>query len=95
MNALIDPTTIVQHIVRWDSQQPPVPVYMPYPNSAKICQVQADTFPVAEPLFWASCDDTITPEGFWYNTETGQFEVYQDAPEPPKQQPVGTGVQTL
>jgi hypothetical protein len=44
----------------------------------RICQVEAQDFPVAEPLFWLDCADTITTE--W--TYDGVTFVAPVIPEP-------------
>lgn len=95
MNALIDPTSPVKHVVAWDTQTPPQPIFSTYPNSARVCEVSATEFLIAPPLFWTPCADTIVPDEYWYNTETGVFAPVESVPPPPVAQPAATGVQTL
>jgi hypothetical protein len=95
MQALIDPSTPVQHIIGWSGGTPPYPVYETYPNSARVCEVSANTFPVAEPLFWTACDDTIVADEYWYSTQTGAFSPVDNDPPPPVVSDSTTGVQTL
>lgn len=79
MKALIDPTTPAQHIVSWTLK---VPTWADYPDSARVCQVQADTFPVSAPLFWADCADNVVPDTYWYSTATQTFAPVQNEPYP-------------
>ena len=44
----------------------------------RVCQVEAQDFPVAEPLYWVDCPDTITTE--W--TYDGTTFVAPVIPEP-------------
>jgi hypothetical protein len=51
------------------------------PRSNRVCQLADADFPVAEPLFWVDCDDTIAPDSYTY--ADGQFvaPVVIDQPE--------------
>jgi len=52
------------------------------PDNNLVIQVEADsnTFPVAEPLYWITCPDTIVAYQYQYNN--GEFSLY-DIPTPP------------
>ena len=93
MNALIDPTTSVQHVVGWDVDRNPI--LETYPNSARVCETSANPFEVAPPLFWTPCADNIVADQFWYSTTDATFSPVENVPPPPLQDPVATGVQTL
>ena len=58
----------------------------------RVAQVEpADqTFPVADPLFWADCADDVVADQFYYDPETQTI-----LPVPQPEQPVATGTQTL
>ena len=49
----------------------------------RIAQVQADTFEVAQPLFWTTVADTVTAEGYyWDGTQALSIPVKPPAPPP-------------
>ena len=98
-DALIDPTTIVQAVTGWtvnpDSQSPQkyLPVLTPIENSARVAEVvpQGSEFPIAPPLFWASCADNIVADEWYFDTVTRLFVL---VPEPAPY-PGTTGTQTV
>jgi len=58
-----------------------------------VADVAQQSFEVCEPFFWVECADEVTPEGYWYDSESKSFE---RIPEPePVSQPSSTGAQTL
>jgi hypothetical protein len=93
MKALINPNENVQYISSWN---PPVePSKMWIPNyticGERVCQVQEEEFPVAPPLFWMDCADTVTAEAYCYDA-TNQTIILIPPNEPdPTPQPVTTG----
>ena len=94
-NALIDPTTVVQHISAWTSSTPPQPVWETYPNSARVAEVSSVTFEVSSPLFWTACDDNVVADEFYYDTANQSINPVVNAPEPEPVQPTVDGAQTL
>lgn len=53
-------------------------------------------FPVAEPLFWTPCDDTIIANEFVYNPETQGFLELPKPAVPNGEQPITSGgIETL
>lgn len=93
--ALIDPSTSVQHIVSWTTSVPPAPVFETYPNSARVAEVAATEFEVAPPLFWATCDDTVVADQWYYDTVADSFALVENEPVPAQPQPIVDGAQTL
>ena len=83
MKALIDPNTPVFHIIGWTDTKPSQPSSEFYPNSARICQVQEESFPVAEPQFWVDCLDTVVADHYWYDMVTKQINLVEDTPPIP------------
>ena len=41
---------------------------------AQVVDSQADTFPVADTLFWADCADNVVADQFWYNPDNQLIE---------------------
>lgn len=83
MKALIDPRFAVKYISSWIGK-PLQPVYSFYENSARVCEVIETDFPVADPLFWVDCDDTVIADQFWYDTVDGSIKPVVNAPQPPR-----------
>jgi len=65
--ALISPN---QPCMNYD--KPPVEL------GAYVVQVEAEEFPVAEPLFWTDCDDAVVAYQFYWNSG-----VFYPVPQPP------------
>lgn len=102
MKCLIDPRVTVQHISNWNFDSVKkyyIPEFTDYENSARVCQVQEQSFEIAPPLFWVDCSNDVVADGFWYNTETQQISPVINQPEPSPQaaedQPIVSGAQTL
>ena len=81
MKALIDPMASVSYISSW-AGDPLEPVFSTYPNSARVCEVSNTDFPVAEPLFWVDCDNSIIADQFWYDTNDNSINPIVNAPKP-------------
>lgn len=81
MKALIDPRASVSYVSSW-AGNPLKPVFSTYPNSARVCEVSNTDFPVAEPLFWVDCDDTVIADQFWYDTVSGVISPVVNEPKP-------------
>jgi hypothetical protein len=81
-NALISPNeSPIQYISGWTTDTPPEPIYTPIENSCRVAEVEVQTFDVALPLFWTSCDNDVIADKFYYNT--GDEEIYPvPAPAP-------------
>ena len=56
----------------------------------RVCQVESETFPVAENMFWISCADNVVADQFWYDPTD---EIIK--PNPIQEQPKSEGTQTL
>lgn len=99
MKSLIDPTQNVSRITSWTTVAPITPIYEPYPNSARICQVEPDDaiFGVGEPLYWETCPDDCVADYFWCDLTTNTISKIDEAPPKPlgTDQPNTTGTQTL
>lgn len=97
--ALIDPTTSVQHIVSWTvptPTKPSQPVYQTYPNSARVAEVSDSTFEVAPPLFWTECADDVVADEWYYDTVAlAIYPVVNADPSVLVSQPAVEGAQTL
>jgi hypothetical protein len=52
-----------------------------------VVQVETQDFPVAEPLFWTDCDDTII--AYQYYWKNGLFHLVPDPPQSEPTQPAG------
>jgi len=72
--ALVDPSTPV---IKTPAQKGPPyvpPVY--YFNSARVAQTEPDqsyTFPVAPPLEWIECSNSVVADEWYYDTATNEF----------------------
>jgi hypothetical protein len=55
-----------------------------------IVQVEQQEFPIAQPLFWTSCDDTVIAYEYYYNPNNQQIIVIPPQPTPPPP-PKGNG----
>lgn len=102
MKCLIDPRVTVQYISNWTYdpvKKYNIPEFSEYENSARVCQVQEQSFEIAPPLFWVDCADDVVADMFWYDKETEVISPIVDAPEPPlppaEDQPSNTGTQQL
>lgn len=94
MKALIDPRVQIEVLVSWEvNPNPPpappqpypkyLPVYANIENSARVCEVVQDIFPVSEPLFWVDCASDVVADQWYYDTQTEQiFQVPPPAPYP-------------
>jgi len=69
-NALIDPRVNI-----YDPSNPATIL------GVRVCDVETNSFEVAEPLFWVACEDNITPMGYAYNAPNFVAIVYP-APTP-------------
>lgn len=89
MQALIDPTTSVNALTEWvpnpdtQSKNKYLPVYTPIENSARVCEVVTQPFPVALPFFWVDCNNGVVPDQWYYNTQDQQvYIIPEPAPYP-------------
>lgn len=60
----------------------------------RIAEVSDSIFPVAQPMFWVECDDSVVADLFWYDPVAQTISEIL-IPEPPVDQPVVVGAQTL
>lgn len=86
-NALIDNRFQVQYIASWSNKEP---IYAFYPNSCRVCEVTAQPFEVALPLFWVDCNDDVVADLYWYDLVNKIINPIENAPIPENQ--VGIGV---
>ena len=99
MNALIDPNASEQYISSWEAIPNTkwfAPVYTKI--GQRVCQVEQEQFPVAEPLFWVACADDVVADQFYFDVVTQTvIAVPADAPNPNPEpifaEPKSTGVQ--
>jgi len=92
--AQVDIRQPAKAITGWIGNQP---IYTEIPNGACIVDVQAETYPVGDPLFWVECADNIEPWN-WYYDQASQTCVVMPTPAPKTagaNQPVVSGAQTL
>jgi hypothetical protein len=91
MKALIDTLETVNHVVdwvlnpNWDQVNPRtkyLPINETIPNAARVCEVEEQDFPVAEPLFWVDCANDVVADQFYYDTTTSQILPIVNAPYP-------------
>jgi len=80
-NALISPNEQpINYISGWTTDTPPEPVFTPIDNSCRVAEVEAQSFPVSEPLFWAVCADDVVADHWYYNTSDNQIYPIPAAP---------------
>ena len=90
--ALCDTTNSVQHIVLWQDGNA---IYETYPNSARVCEVVDNEFPVYKTLIWVNCADDIVADQYWYNKETQTFSPVENVPMPEPVQPTVEGIESV
>lgn len=101
MKALISPNEQpISYVASWTTTVPYQPIDAQYPNSCRVAQVEPDdqTFPIAEPLFWADCPDNCIADQWYYDTVAQTVNPIVNAPKPAApadQQPTTTGTQTI
>jgi hypothetical protein len=62
----------------------------------RVAQVDEQTFPVAQPLFWRVCQDDVVADLWYCNLENNDIlEVPVPPPPPEPVQPTVDGAQTL
>lgn len=59
-----------------------LPVFADYPNSCRVAQVEAESFPVAPPLFWTDCADNVVADQYYYDTVGKTIQQIVNAPYP-------------
>jgi hypothetical protein len=71
----------------------------PVQTGYRIAEVSDITFQVAQPLFWAICDNAVTAEKYWYDPTDQIIKAIPERPLPTvieaADQPVVTGANTL
>jgi hypothetical protein len=92
-NALISPAEHISYVSGWTSSTPPTPIITTIPNSARIAEVAANVFPVADPLFWVECGDEVNADSWYFDTES--LQAVQIPPSPPDPQAIVEGAQTF
>jgi hypothetical protein len=67
--ALISPNEApINYLSGWTTDNPPQPIWTPIANSCRVAEVSEQSFEVAPPLFWADCENDVTAEKYYYNT---------------------------
>jgi len=96
MKALISPLENTEYISGWNAPVAPSKNYTPIFTvcGERICQVQVDEFPVAEPYFWIDCDSSVSPATNCYDAGTKSIILIPPNVPDPTPQPVTTGTQT-
>jgi len=83
-NALISPNeSPISYISEWTTDTPPEPIYIQIKNSCRVAEVSNQTFEVAQPLFWTSCNDDVVADQFYYNTNDKEIYPKPESPPPP------------
>jgi len=98
MYALIDPNASEQYISSWAEPVAPSKLYTPVYSKIgqRVCQVEQEEFPVAQPLFWVACADDVVADAFYFDEPSQTIiPVPADAPNPNPEPapPKSTGVQ--
>lgn len=62
----------------------------------RVAEVCAQSFEVAQPLFWVDCADDVVADQFWFDPADATFKQFPE-PEPVEGvvQPISQGSQTL
>lgn len=65
----------------------------------RVADVAAQSFEIAQPLFWVDCADDVVADKFWYDPATQSCQLIP-VPEPVEYetdiaQPISQGAQTL
>ena len=83
-NALISPTEQpIKYVSGYTTDTPPQLIWSDIENSCRVAEVETQTFEVALPLFWTSCDDNVVADQWYYNTNDKEiYPVPEPAPEP-------------
>lgn len=90
--AIIDPRQSVLMIIGYTTKGDPITQVIP--NSARVAEVADAEFPVADPLFWVDCGDTVVADRWYYDMVQAKCFVVP-APPPASDQPIVVGAQTL
>ena len=62
---------------------------------AQVVDSKADTFPVADTLFWADCADNVVADQFWYNPDNQLIEPNLPPPPPSAEDNKNTAIGLL
>lgn len=62
---------------------------------AQVVDSKADTFEVADTLFWADCADDVVADEFWYNPDNQQIEPNLPPPPPTAEENKNTAISLL
>ena len=82
-NALIDPNeSPVKYILEWTTDTPPQPIYGYIENSYRVCEISDQTFEIALPLFWTSCNNNVIADQWYYNNNDKEIYPIPNAPYP-------------
>ena len=72
MKALINPLEIVYQISAWElngAEYVPTQTQLGY----RVCEVNQNSFDVADPLFWIDCQDGILADNYFFDINTKQL----------------------
>jgi hypothetical protein len=69
----------------------------PRETGYRVSQVEEQSFPVAEPIFfWVDCDNTIVADRYWFDPSNNSFKVLVPIQSSViENQPSTTGTQSL
>jgi len=86
-NALIDPSVRVRYVTGWvwnAAAGKYDPVIADIPNSNRVAEVIEAVFPVAPPLFWTDCADSVVADQWYYDGVQNQLFVVPPPPPRPE-----------
>jgi hypothetical protein len=93
MKALINPLEITYQITAWElngAEYVPTQTQLGY----RVCEVNQNSFDVAEPLFWVDCQDELLADNYFFDINTKELvekPLDVDCPRPePKTKDVTT-----
>jgi hypothetical protein len=92
--AQVDIRQPAKYISGWIGNQP---IYTEISNGSCIVDVQPETYPVGDPLFWVECSDDVQP-WTWYYDAVSQTCIVLPPPAPKTaatDQPDVSGTQTV
>lgn len=96
MYALISPQEEARYISEWSNTKPYSPIYTVV--GQRVADISTNEFPVANPLFWVTCEDTVIPDHYYYDATNKTInkiptDITQTVPQ--NTQPTTTGTTTI
>lgn len=99
--ALINPNQTAQHISQWvwnSVVKQYFPIYTTYENSQLVVDTSDTEFPVAPPLFWQQCADTVQAYNYYVDATTKTINEIINVPcpaNPPDSEQPQTNIETI